>query len=248
MRRTWIFAERTFKEVVRDPLTIVFGVGFPVALILMMTLMQRSISGMAENTPHFALVNFTPSMTVFGLSFIALFLGTLIANDRNSAFLARLFASPLTASNYLTGYSLPFIPLAVMEGVICFGTAAILGLTVDINVLWATLSLIPVAMLFIALGVIFGTTLTSPQVGGVGSIVVNLAAWLSGAFFDVKLIGGAFETICGLLPFYHAVGMIRSAFAGIFDLEFLFHLLWVLGYAAVLYVIAILLFKGRMRN
>ncbi len=248
MNGTWVFTERTFKELLRNPLTLVFGVGFPVALILLLTLMQRNIPGMAESTPHFMLINFAPSMTVFGLSFIALFLGSLIANDRNSAFLSRLFASPLSASGYIVGYSVPFIPLAAALGLICFAVAALLGLSFSINTLWAILALIPTALLFIATGIIFGTTLTAQQCGGVGSVIVNLSAWLSGAFFDVKLIGGAFETIAELLPFYHAVELVKSALAGEFNVDFLIHMLWVLCFTAVLFIIAVSLFKKRMKQ
>lgn len=245
MKRITVFAGRTFKEVVRDPLTIIFGIGFPVVLILLMNLLQSNIPGMAENTPHFMVANFTPSMMVFGLAFISLFLGQLIAKDRNSAFLSRLLASPLKPFEYISGYTLPFIPLALVEGIICFGVAMLLGLEFSARMLIACLCVIPTALLFTALGVIFGALLTPQQVGGMGSVLVNLAAWLSGAFFAVEMLGGAFETICRLLPFYHAVELIRAALSGSSLTE---HLIWVLGYAAVLFILGSYLFKKRSRT
>ena len=247
MKRTLVFAGRTIKEIVRDPLTVIFGIGFPVVLIILMNLMQRNVAGMAENTPHFALANFTPSMTVFGLAFISLFLGQLIAKDRNSAFLSRLIASPLTCAEYIAGYALPFVPLAIVQGVICFAVAMLLGLTPAVEIVFACICVIPVALLYTAIGVIFGTLLTAQQVGGIGSVLVNLAAWASGTFFTVEMVGGAFEGVCKLLPFYHSVELIRSALAGN-AANISVHVIWVLGYAAVLFILGTYLFKKRMRS
>ena len=244
IKRTMVFSGRIFREILRDPLTIVFGVGFPRVLIFMMHLMQQNIAGMAENTPHFALGNFTPSMTVFGLAFISLFLGQLIAKDRSGAFMSRLASSPLTAAEFICGYTLPFVPLALIEGAICFGAALILGLDFSVRILLACVSVIPVALLFTAVGVIFGTLLSPQQVGGIGSVLVNLAAWLSGAFFAVEMLGGVFETICAALPFYHAVELIRAALSGG---DVLVHLAWVLGYTVVLYIVGVLMFRRRIR-
>ncbi len=239
------FSSRNRKEILRDPLSMVFGVGFPVVLILLISIMQQSMVGMPVDI--FGIDSFAPGMAVFGLSFIPLFLGMLIANDRDSAFLMRLFASPLTAFDYIMGYSLPLIPVAVIQSAVCFGAAFLFGLPISVNILLAVVVLIPIAALFIGFGLLSGSCLTGSQVGGISSILINVAAWLSGTWFSLELIGGTFEAICHALPFAHAVDAVEAAVQGEYTL-ILPHLLWVIGYAAGLYFVAVYVFKKKMRS
>ena len=143
--RVRAFAKRNMKELFRDPLTLFFGLGFPLALLLMMTLIQRNIP-----VHVFELDTLAPGMALFGLTFMALFSGLLLAKDRSSAFLARLTASPMTASDFLLGYLLPLLPMAVGQSVICLGAAVALGLPLSWNLPAAVAALIPSALLFIA--------------------------------------------------------------------------------------------------
>lgn len=239
------FARRNGKEILRDPLSMVFGIGFPVVLLLMISLMKRSIQDMPAEM--FRIDTFAPGMAVFGLSFLSLFLGMLIANDRNSSFLTRLFASPLTGTDYILGYSLPLFPVALLQSAVCFATAAFFGLTVDCKLLLALAMLLPVAGLFISLGLLMGSLLSAGQVGGIASILVNMAAWLSGTWFDLDMIGGGFKRVCELLPFSHSVDMVEAAVTGEFSV-ILSHLWWVLGYTALISAAAVLIFRKKMKN
>ena len=242
--RMFAFAGRNRKEILRDPLSLVFGVGFPVALLGMMTMMQHSL-----NAPVvvFGLDVFTPGMAVFGLSFISLFLGMLVAGDRSSSFLMRLFASPLTGAEYILGYLLPMVPVAIAQSIICFGTAVALGLPFTPRMFVAILALIPVGMLFIGFGLLIGSNLAASQVGGIASILVNVSTLLSGTWFPLDMMGGTFHIICYALPFAHAVDLVKAALAGDYGAMPL-HLLWVLGYAVFIYALAIFTFGRHMRG
>ncbi|MDP4153722.1 MAG: ABC transporter permease [Bacillota bacterium] len=242
--RSLVFSARNRKEIIRDPLSVIFGIGFPVILILMISFMNRSLKGMAD---IFQIANFAPGMSVFGLSFISLFLGMLIANDRGSSFLMRLFASPLTENDYIIGYTLPLLPIAVIQSVVCFITAFFFGLSLNLNIILAIIVLIPAALLFISFGLLMGSCFNSNQVGGISSILINVAAWLSGAWFPLKLIGGAFKKVCYALPFAHAVDATKAAIAGDYS-EILPHLLWVIGYTIIIYILAIFAFKNKMKG
>ena len=241
-----IFASRTRREILRDPLSAAFGIGFPVILILLISLMKQSIPEMPEGM--YGVESFAPGMAVFGLSFLMLFLAMLMTNDGASAYLMRLFASPLTARDYIAGYALPLFPMALLQGIVCFGTAAFFGLQLNARLLLALLLLLPAAALFIGLGLLLGAVLRSPpQVGGIGSILINVAAWLSGTWFSLEMIGGAFRTVCRLLPFAHAVELVKAGVQGNYG-DIPVHLLWVLGYAAVIFAAAVLLFRRRMKR
>ena len=242
--RFTIFTGRNFKEIVRDPMSILMCLGFPVLLIIALALMKESIGGMAD---VFEVQNFAPSMTILGMAFLSTFVGTLMSTDRNSSFLTRLFASPMKGIDYILGYSIPIIPLAILQAVCCFGVALFFGLELNINILIAILTLIPVAI-FISFGLFIGSVLsTNNAVNGFGTILVNATVFLSGAVLSLDMIGGTFKTVCDLLPFSHAVNAVNYAINGNFS-DIPLQLVWVLGYALVLIIPSVVIFKRRMKG
>ena len=235
------FAKRNIKELFRDPLTLFFGLGFPLVLLVLMNVIQRNVP-----VHIFELETLAPGIALFGLTFLALFSGLLLAKDRTSAFLARLTASPMTAADFLLGYLLPLLPMAVGQSAICLAAAVALGLPLNWNLPAVVLSLIPSALLFIALGLLCGTIFNDKQVGGMcGAILTNVTAWLAGIWFDLSLMGGGFKTFAYLLPFAHGADGAKAALAG--DWAALpGHLLWVSGWAAAVLVLAAGLFRRRL--
>lgn len=236
------FALRNAKEILRDKLTLIFGLGFPVVLLLLLSLIQANIP-----IPLFEIASLAPGATVFGLSFIALFTGLLIAKDKTTSFLTRLFSSPLTATDYILGYSLPMLPIAILQMFVCFGVSLALGLPFSGRIFLTVLATIPAAVLFIGLGLLCGTLLNDKQVGGMcGALLTNLSAWLSGTWFDVALLGKAFERVAYILPFANAVkaGRLILAGQGGFALPLLNVSAWALGTL----ILAIVLFRLRMKK
>ena len=241
--RLFTFAQRCTKEILRDPLNLMFGLGFPVALLLLLSIIQANIP-----VELFKIQHLTPGITVFGLAFMTLFSATIIANDRGSSLLQRLYTTPLTPLDFILGYTLPIIPISVAQCVICYIAAIGLGLDITVNILYSVIFIIPVSVLYIALGLLCGSILNDKQVGGIcGALLTNLSAWLSGVWFDLDLVGGAFKNISDALPFVHAVDMERAMLAGDFSGIFP-HLWWVLGYAAALLVLAVLMFLRQMKK
>lgn len=237
------FAKRNTKEIIRDPLNLAFGLGFPLVLILLLSAIQASIPVSLFEIEHLA-----PGISVFGLSFMTLFSATLISKDRGSSLLQRLYTTPLSPVDFILGYTLPIIPFSVLQSIFCYAVAVILGLDITVNIIPTLLFIIPIAFLFVSLGLLFGSILTDKQVGGIcGALLTNLSAWLSGTWFDLKLVGGAFETIAYALPFVHAVELERAALAGNFD-SIMPHLLWVLGYAIAAFIAAVMLFLRQMKR
>lgn len=241
--RLLTFSERTAKEILRDPLNLGFGLGFPLVLLLLLSAIQANIP-----VSLFKIESLTPGITVFGLSFMTLFSATLIAKDRESALLQRLYTTPLTAADFIFGYALPVLPIGLMQSVICYLMAMILGLSIKITILYAIFFILPVALLFIAVGLLCGSVFNTKQVGGIcGALFTNLAAWLSGIWFDLNLVGGVFKKIAYALPFVHAVELERAVLDGNWTNVFP-HLLWVLGYGVAISGIAVLLFLRQMKR
>ena len=241
--RMLTFAKRTLKEILRDPLTLVFGLAFPGALILLLSAIQANVP-----VSLFEIDRLAPAMTVFGLSFMTLFSASLIARDRESAFLTRLYATPMKAADFILGYTLPILPVAVAQSAFCYLIGLMLGMKLTINILYGILLVIPISLFFIGLGLLFGSVLSQKQVGGIcGALLTNLTAWLSGIWFDLALVGGAFQTIANVLPFYHGVQMEQAVFAGDFAHVWP-HLIWVSGYGIAVILLAVAAFLRQKKK
>lgn len=235
------FATRNSKEILRDPLNLVFGIGFPLAILLLLSAIQANIP-----VEMFVLDKLIPGIAVFGLSFISIFSGMLIAQDRGTSFLMRLFTTPLSASDYIMGYTLPLLPMAILQIAISFIAAFFLGMPVNTDVLLSLIVIMPTAVLFIGIGLLAGSIFNEKQVSSIcGALLTNLSAWLSGTWFDLSLIGGWFKGIAYRLPFAHAVDAGRAAISGDYS-SILPHLWWVIGYALVIMVIAVIVFRKKM--
>ena len=241
--RLLAFTTRTAKEFLRDPLTVLFGLGFPIVLILLLSAIQANVP-----VSLFEIDSLTPGITVFGLSFMTLFSATLIAKDRETALMERLYTTPLKATDFILGYVLPIIPIAVVQCIICYVVAILLGLEITATILYAVFMIIPSSLFFIALGLLFGSIFNVKQVGGIcGALLTNLTAWLSGVWFDLELVGGVFKKIAYALPFVHAVELERAVLAGNYQNIFP-HIWWVLGYTLGAVILATVFFLRQMKR
>ena len=241
--RMMTFARRCAKEILRDPVNVGFGLGFPLVLLLLLSAIQSNIP-----VSLFEIDTLTPGITVFGLSFMTLFAATLVSRDRESALLQRLYTTPLTGVDFIIGYMLPLLPIALGQTVICYLFAIPLGLTFSVHLLYAVIGIIPMAVFNIALGLLCGSLLGVKQVGGIcGALLTNLSAWLSGVWFDLELVGGAFEKIANALPFMHAAELEKALFSGNFELAAT-HILPVLLYGVLITVIAVFCFLRQMKK
>ncbi len=240
--RMLTFAKRCTKEILRDPLNLAFGLGFPIVLLLLLSAIQANVP-----VSLFEIESLTPGITVFGLSFMTLFSATLLARDRESSFLQRLYTTPLKARDFILGYMLPMIPIAILQGIVCYTVALALGLQMTAGIVYAVLMIVPLSVFYISLGLLCGSIFNVKQVGGIcGAMLTNLSAWLSGVWFDLDLMGEGFRKFANLLPFVHAVELERAMLGGVFDGVFT-HFLVVLGYAAAVTIGAILVFLRKMK-
>ncbi len=241
--RMMTFAKRCAKEILRDPLNLGFGLGFPLVLLLLLSTIQKNIP-----VHLFEIDTLTPGITVFGMSFLTLFSATLVAKDRESALLQRLYTTPLTGFDFIMGYMMPILPIALGQVFICYLFAIPLGLHFHVNVIYAIIGIIPMAIFNIALGLLCGSILGVKQVGGIcGALLTNLSAWLSGVWFDLELVGGFFKKLANTLPFVHAAEMEKALFKGNFALAST-HILPIVLYSILVTMAAVICFLGQMKK
>lgn len=240
--KSLIFAKRNIKELIKDPLSLIFCIGLPLFLLVMISVMQKSIK-----VDQFEIGTFAPGIIVFSFAFITLFSAMLISNDRKSSFLIRLYTSPLTVKNFVIGYTLPLLLIALVQSVLCLLVSSLFGLTITTNLFITFLLLLPVSILFVGIGFLLGSFASDKQVGGFASIIINLVAFTSGMWFNIEMIGGIFKTICEWLPFYSAVNIIKyglnASGSGL-----LRDLIIVFIYAFGIYILSIIIFRKKMKN
>ncbi len=245
--RMLLFVKRNIKEILRDPVNLFFALGFPLILLVLLSIINDSIPPVAENT-MFQIQNLAPGLAMFGSVFMALFAGMLLSKDRTSSFLMRLFTSPMTAPDFILGYTLPMMVMTIIQATITLLVAGAFGLEINIHILFAVLMTAFTSLLFVGTGLFFGSLLNDKAVGGVcGALLTNVAGWLSGVFIPIDLIGGVFKTITNILPFYHSVVAIRESLNGHFD-HIIPHLAIVTGYTVVIFALAIIIFNRKMNG
>lgn len=241
--KTMTFAKRCAKEILRDPINLCFGFVFPLVLLFLLSALQSNIP-----VNLFEINTLTPGITIFGLAFMSLFSATLIAKDRESAFLQRLYTTPLTEFDFIIGYMLPLLPIALIQSTLCYIFAIPLGLTFSVNVVYAVIGIIPMAIFNIALGLLCGSVFNVKQVSGIcGGLLTNLSAWVSGVWFDLKLVGGVFEKIAHMLPFFHAAELEKALFNGNFEVINT-HIIPIIIYCLFTTIISIMLFLNQKKK
>jgi len=233
------FAKRNFKEIIRDPLSIIFSVLLPLFLLFIF----KQINIPSES---YELHNFTPGIVVFGFSFITLFTAMLVSKDRTSSLLIRLGISPMKPIEYILGYMLSIIPLILIQNVLFFILAIVLGLSFSINIIWAMLISIVVAILFITIGIIIGSLFSEKASSGISSIVVQLVCFTSGMYFPRELLGDVFSKICEYLPFESCVTIIKGIMNANLESITIRNIIVFLVYTTIMFTISIIVFRKKM--
>lgn len=232
------FAKRNLKEIIRDPLSIIFAIILP--LFLLYIFEQFKIPNEVYN-----IENFTPGIIIFSLSFITMFTSSLVAKDRSTSLTTRLGVSPMKSIDYILGYSISVLPIVLIQNILFFVIAMLLGLNFSINIIYTILVSIPISLLFISLGILIGTITNEKSSSGVSSIVVQLVAFTSGMYFSIDMVGNTFSTICKILPFQSTLNITKSVLNNSYN-NILTSTLIVVIYTIITILLEIFLFKKKM--
>ena len=245
VKRIGTLAGRNVKEIRRDPLSLIFMMAMPLLMEILFYYLFHSLSS------QFEMSLLAPGIVVFSQAFLALFTGLLIAIDRGSSFLTRLYVSKARSFEFIFGYAIALLPFALLQSVLFFAVGGVLDPTLwSVRMVVAILiSLIP-SVLFIGLGILLGVLCTEKSVGGVASIIIAGQSMLSGMWFPMEQLSGGMITLMNVLPFRSATLLVHNALGGVTDTwaDFGRPLLIVLAYAAVAMAAAVVLFKQKMRE
>ncbi len=231
---------RNIKEILRDPLSLVFMIALP---LLMEILFYYLFHGL---TCQFEMKYLAPGIVVFSQSFLTLFAGLLIAVDRSSSFLTRLYVSKARPFEFISSYMLAMLPLTLVQSVLFFTVGGIIDSSIfSVGMVWAILISLVTSLLFISFGVLFGSVCNEKSIGGVSSIIITGQSVLSGMWFPVEGLSGGFIKVMNVLPFKNATEAVQNALSGSGDV--LVPTLIVLGYTVVIFALSVFIFGKKMK-
>jgi ABC-2 type transport system permease protein len=187
-----------------------------------------------------------PGIVLFGFVMLMFSSAMILSRDRESAFFSRLLTAPVKARDFVAAYSLPYLPVAILQGILLFAIGLFLGLEVSGSVILVILVLLVTSIFYIGLGMVLGSLLPLAPLSGAYAVVLLLTIF-GGAWMDLEAIGGVFQSVGNALPFAHALDatrdvMVEGAGFGAIATDFY----WVLGYTVVVVALALVFFRRKM--
>ena len=207
MNKVVNFYKRNIKEILRDPIIYIFCLGFPIAMFLLFYIINKFSNG---NTPTFEILSLLPGIIVFSYSFVMLTLAIIVSKDKQTFFLKRLYSSPMKSYHFILGYSLVGLFIGLLQTIVCIITGFVISLISNVgfisigNILLLIIAQLPILIINIFLGILFGTILNDKSAPGICSVFISLAGILGGCWMPIETMG-AFESFCRFLPFYPSV-------------------------------------------
>lgn len=251
MSRSAIFGKRCLREMTRDPLGYIFCIGFPIIMLVIMSVINSSIP--KEGMTLFRIDRLAPGIAIFGQTFVMLFTSLNVAHDRGGSFLVRMYATPMTSSDFVIGYFFPSMVISLAQIVVTYSASFVVSLITgdELSIAGMLASVLPLmisAVMFTSLGMIAGTLFSEKAAPGLCSIVISLSGMLGCIWFDAEKTGGAMLTVCKCLPFFYCTKAVRSAVALDFSFDsFVLPLTVITVCAAVFAVISSSVFRSKMR-
>ena len=245
LSRIYALSKRNAKEIVRDPLSLIFMIGLPLFMEILFYLLFHKL------TDQFRMIYLAPGIVVFSQSFLALFTGQLIALDRSSSLLTRLYVSRATSVEFILSYALPILPITGIQSVLFFLVGGFFDTGLfGVKTLLAILLSLVTSLFFIGMGILFGSVCSEKSIGGIASILVACQSVLSGMWFPIEGLGQGMLALMDALPFRNATLLVQNTVLGSGDArgDLLRPLLILLGYTLVAFVSAILLFRRKMKT
>ena len=239
IKRIIILTKRNIKEIVREPISIVFMLGLPLVMEILFYYLFH------ELTSQFEMKYLAPGIVVFSQAFLTLFTGLLLSLDRNSSFLTRLFVTDTKAFEFILSYALAILPLTIIQSILFFVVGIIIDSSIfSIYIIPTILLSILTSLLFIGFGILFGSLCSEKSIGGVASIIICGQSVLSGMWFPIEGLSANLIKIMDILPFRNATYLLQSSLSGNF--EILNYLLVVIFYEVIVFIMAVMFFKRKM--
>jgi ABC-2 type transport system permease protein len=201
-----IFTARNLKEMAREPLLYIFCIAFPLVMLILFAVIGKYAGESAMFTPKTML----PGIVMFSFTFIMLATTLHVSRDRTSAFLIRLFTSPLKPFHYVAGYVIPFFLAGILQMIVCILAEYLISVITGEGffsfgaTLLLMVEMLPFLLTCLFFGIGIGSVFSDKSSPAITSIIISASGVLGGAWMPLDTMGG-FATFCLFLPFYPTV-------------------------------------------
>ena len=227
LSRIYILTKRNIKEILRDPLSLIFTLAMPLFLEILFYFIFHNL------TSQFEMKYLAPGIVVFAESFIS------------------LFVAKAKSYEFIFSYALSILPIVFVQSILFFLIGGIIDTSIfSLGMIFAVILSLVTSFFFIAIGILLGTVCNEKSIGGISSIIIAGQSVLSGMWFPIEGLNKGMITLMNILPFRNATMLIQNTMNGVNDIfnDFLLPLIIVLAYTIVAFLTAIILFRMKMKS
>jgi len=254
MKGFFPFSRRTYKEFLRDPVSLIFGAFFPVVLMIILQIIGKALEangiGLIE---CYKIDNLMIGISIYSFSFTAFYAGVRVSKDKNDCFIQRFYQSHMELEDYIIGYMLPLLLITFMQSIMCMATAFLLDLILGLDILHfgfnyilLLLMMLPLELIFICIGIMLGVSFKAKHSIYIFAGIIIITLLTGNIFFNVSSLGSGFELFCKILPFYPTYTGLNCLING-FTEAFPYYFITI-GYMAALFILTVIIFKIKMHR
>lgn len=248
------FARRTYKEFLRDPVSMIFGAAFPVILMIVLQIICKNLTneGM-EIASVYQIDKMMIGISIYSFSFTSFYAGIRVSKDKNDYYIQRFYSTNMELDDYILGYVAPLLFITFLQSIVCITTAFLLDAILSLDILHFGLNyllligmMLPCEIIFICIGIMLGVSFKAKEsiYIFIGIIIVTILT--SNIFFNVSSFGSAYVIFCRALPFYptyEALVGLLNGFTEAFPYYFV-----TIAYGIILFILMIIIFKRKMNR
>ena len=192
----------------------------------------------------------TTGIIVFGLLIMIPTAGRIMLRDKETRFLQRMLTTPARPWEYIAGYSLSMVLLAIVQIFFFILLGWLFGMDIVGSLFLGFVVYLLTAIGSIGIGMVVASLSKSENQGEALSWLFSMPlAMVSGVWFSIEAMPSYIRTFANLFPYAHAVTasravLIRGAGLEAISGDFIFLVCW----AAGIFIIGTLLFSRTMRS
>lgn len=191
-----------------------------------------------------------PGIIVFGLLILIPTSARTMVRDKEKGFLARLLTTPTRPVEFISGYLLCLVVIAIAQIIIFMVGAWSLGMDIVGSMWLAFLVFFFTGLCSIGIGMVVASlTRSENQAEPLCWLFAMPLAMLSGCWFSIELLPSYLRAVASAFPYAHTIAAARAVLIRGVGLEAInTDMLFLVGWAVVVFLIGVILFRRSMRS
>lgn len=252
MHNFFPFAKRTYREILRDPVSLIFGLAFPLVLLVVLQIICKNlVSNGMDVLDCYEIDKLMIGVSIYSFSFTSFYAGIRVSKDKNEGYIQRFYPSRLQLEDYILGYIAPLLLITFMQSICCVATSFILDTILGLdklhfgpNYIILILMMIPCELIFICIGLMLGCSFKANESIGIFIGIILITVLTANIFFPAESFGSGYVIFCKILPFYPTVEALNCLINGITE-AFPYYFVTII-YLFALMLLSVIIFKIKM--